>query len=377
MPIYTPGRRRAILLLLLTSALLLTLDLRGTAILDTVREGFQKAMEPFESAAEVVTNPIRNAWRGIMDYEELEQENQALQEQLEGQRADQIGGRAAIQAYEELLALNQLPSLSDYATVTAAVEGESPGNLDQIIEINRGRNDGIDVGMAVVTSAGLVGKVTEPLLPDRAYVMLISDPRYVLTVKVVAPPPPSTIPGTSEPATGTTVAGTDSSVPSASDGPVNASTSTSAETTTTESTTTTSTTAVPTTGEPLEPGETTSSTTTTTIPATTTTNPQRDTGRLSGHGPDNFPQIDFIQDDPGFGRPTIGDIVLTAGGTTGLAPPDIPVGLIENVIARSTADGPLLEVRPLADLDELQFVKVVLYKPSAEVEAPIDTQAGD
>ena len=166
-------------------------------------------------------------------------------------------------------------------------------------------------------------------------------------------------------------------MPSSTGGPVNASTSTSEETTTTESTTTTSTTAVPTTGEPLEPGETTSSTTTTTIPATTTTNPQRDTGRLSGQGPDNFPQIDFIQDDPGFGRPTVGDIVLTAGGTTGLAPPDIPVGLIENVIARSTADGPLLEVKPLADLDELQFVKVVLYKPSSEVEAPIDTQAGD
>ena len=213
---------RAILLLLLTSALLLTLDLRGTAILDTAREGFQKAMEPFEAAAEVVTNPIRNAWRGITDYEELEQENLALQEELDGQRADQIGGQAAIQAYEELLALNQLPSLSDYADRDRRRRGGEPGNLDQIIEINKGRNDGIDVGMAVVTSAGLVGKVTEPLLPDRAYVMLISDPRYVLTVKVVAPPPPSTsVPADSAPATGTTVAGPDSSVPSSTGGPVN------------------------------------------------------------------------------------------------------------------------------------------------------------
>src|SRR5829696_3385808 len=169
MPIYSPGRRRAILLLLLTSALLLTLDLRGTAILDTARQGFQNAMEPFEAAAEVVSKPIRNAWRGIMDYEELEQENQSLEEQLEGQRADQVAGQAAIQAYQDLLALNQLPSLVDYATVTAAVEGESPGNLDQVIEINKGRNDNIEVGMAVVSPAGLVGKVTAPLLPDRAF----------------------------------------------------------------------------------------------------------------------------------------------------------------------------------------------------------------
>ena len=37
MPLYTPGRRRAIVLLLLTSVLLLTLDLRGNAVFDTAR----------------------------------------------------------------------------------------------------------------------------------------------------------------------------------------------------------------------------------------------------------------------------------------------------------------------------------------------------
>ena len=42
MPLYTPGRRRAIVLLLLTSVLLLTLDLRGNAIFDAVRSGFNR-----------------------------------------------------------------------------------------------------------------------------------------------------------------------------------------------------------------------------------------------------------------------------------------------------------------------------------------------
>ena len=80
-----------------------------------------------------------------------------------------------------------------------------------------------------------------------------------------------------------------------------------------------------------------------------------------------------------FGRIVEGDIVLTAGGSTGLAPAGHPRRRwSQNVISRSTAEGPLLEIAPLADLDELQFVKVVLYKPSAEVEEPpIDTQAGD
>ena len=59
MPLYTPGRRRAIVLLLLTSVLLLTLDLRGNAVIDAVRTGYNKVLEPFESAADVVTRPIR------------------------------------------------------------------------------------------------------------------------------------------------------------------------------------------------------------------------------------------------------------------------------------------------------------------------------
>ncbi len=77
-----------------------------------------------------------------------------------------------------------------------------------------------------------------------------------------------------------------------------------------------------------------------------------------------------------FGRIVEGDIVLTAGGTESLAPPDIPVGIVRNVVSRSSAEGPLLEIETLADLDRLHFVTIVLYKPEAEVTSPIDTQAG-
>ncbi len=379
MPLYSPGRRRAILLLLLTSALLLTLDLRGTAILDSARQGFQKVMEPLESAAEVVSKPVRDAWRGINDYDEVERENFDLQEQLAGQRSDQIAGRAAISAYQQLLALNDLPTLSDYTTVTAAVEGDTPSNSNQVIEINKGSDDGIEVGMPVTNSAGLVGKITAPLLPDRAFVMLITDPRYVVGAKVVAPPPPSTT--TTTPATVVLVPGAappSTETPPASNGPPTASSSTTTTSSTTTSSTTTTT--VPTTTAPVAgaAGDSTTSTApTTTLPPTTTTDPQRDIGRMSGHGPDALPQVDFLQDTPVYGRVERGDIVLTSGGTTGLAPPDIPIGLVENVISRSTADGPLIEVTPLAVLEGLQFVKIVLYKPSTEADLSGDVQADD
>ena len=68
--------------------------------------------------------------------------------------------------------------------------------------------------------------------------------------------------------------------------------------------------------------------------------------------------------------------MLTSGGTDGLAPPDIPIGVVKNVIIRSSAEGPLLEVQQLADLDRLHFVRIVLYQPESEIEQPNDTQAG-
>src|SRR5918993_930282 len=120
MPLYTPGRRRAIVLLLLTSVLLLTLDLRGNAVFDAARTGFNKVMEPLESAADVATRPVVNAWRGITQWEDVRDENDRLRDQLAAQRADQIAAQAAIQAQQELLAERDLPALGDYPRITAA-----------------------------------------------------------------------------------------------------------------------------------------------------------------------------------------------------------------------------------------------------------------
>jgi rod shape-determining protein MreC len=364
MPLYTPGRRRAILLLLLTSVLLLTLDLRGNAIFDGVRTGFNKFMEPLESAADVATRPIRTAWHGIMDYQNVKDENDRLQDELDAQRGDQIAAQAAIQDYQALLATNDLPALADYPTVTAMVVGVSPSNLDQIVEINKGRKDGLRVGMAVTTSAGLVGKITTPLLDDRARVMLITDPRYVVPVKVVpgVPPettttttvPPSTEPGASVPPESVPGTAPAESAPTSVAPPPEG--------------------ALP---PATVPGETT---TTTTPPTTTSSVPDidrpRDTGKFSGQGGESLPQVDLLEDTPMFGRIVVGDLIFTAGGNESLSPPEIPIGVVRNVINRSSSAGPLLEVQPAVDLDRLHFVSIIIYRSSSEAGASDTSAAG-
>jgi rod shape-determining protein MreC len=339
MAVYTPGRRRAILLLVLTSLLLITVDLRGNALLDASRDGFDRAMRPFEDAADVVARPVRNAWRGITDYDDLEAERDRLQAQVDAMRTNDIVARSVIGQWQGLLAMEDLESPGDYQRVVASVIGQSPNNLDLIIEINKGSNDGIRVGMPVVNPAGsLIGKITQTTT-DRSQVMLIVDSNYTVLVKIVRPEP--------LPSASTSTTTTSSSVPAAP--PVSGT----ADTTSTTSTTTTSTTS------------------TSSLPPTTTTppDPQRETGQMIGRGVDDLPEVNLIDDSPAFGTPAVGDTVLTAGGDRSLAPADIPIGVVSTVRHGSPSEGWILEVDPQAELEGLEFVQVILYTSEPEAEA--------
>ena len=187
-------------------------------------------MRPFEDAAEVVARPVRNAWRGITRYEDLEAERDSLQAQVDAMRTNDIAARSVIEQWQRLLAIFDLESPADFDRVVASVIGQSPSNLDQIIEINKGSNDGIRIGMPVVNPAGsLIGKITQ-VTRDRAQVMLLTDTNYAVLVKIVRPGdaasastttrrrpchaaaagPPVTGGSTSAPATTTTAAPTSS-----------------------------------------------------------------------------------------------------------------------------------------------------------------------
>jgi len=361
MAIYSAGRRRTMIILLLSSVLLITLDLRGNAVFDAARSGFDYALRPFEVAGEVVTQPVSRVWSGMTEVDDLEAENRLLQEQLDAQRNDQIAAQNALIENRKLRALVDLESLTAFDRVTASIIGSSPSNFDQRVEIDRGSVDGIRVGMPVINSAGLVGKITN-VFPETAIVMLATDPQYHVPVKVVAEVVPTAT--TSVPDT----------VPSGIDVD-------DVITTTSTSTSTSTTTSIP---QPifdidgnqidsslLVPSgtTTTSSTSTTTTTVVETVDVTRETGELNGFGADLLPRVRFIADSPQFGRVVEGDAVLTAGGSLSLAPPDIPIGRVANVIQRAGTAGLELEIELSADLDRLIFLSVILYVPPTEASA--------
>ncbi len=409
MAIYSVGRKRVILALLLTTTLLLTLDLRGNPVIDAGREGFARVMRPVETATGVVTNPIERIWHGITNYDDLERENLALQEQVDRLIGTRAAAEAAVIEGKELQALYSLPSLSGIDTEVARVVGYSANNLDQVIEIDKGSTSGIEVGMAVVNQAGLVGKVTQ-VTRSSARVMLVTDGRYKVAVKVTSASvadevaPTNTSPSGLNPsevaAAGTTTTTTvpalpgpivpgvtlpdgspvpDTTLPGTAVGldgepvldPVTGRALTAeqiaglAELAAQQSSTTIPDTGTTETSTPTAASETTATTTTTTTIAEII---EKEYGVLEGRGRLRLPQIGLLQDSPSLSELVVGDLVETAGGSESLAPTGIPVGRVINRADRPGSRGPLLDVELYADLARLNFVRVVLYKPLSEVD---------
>jgi rod shape-determining protein MreC len=406
MAIYSVGRKRVILALLLTTVLLLTLDLRGNAVIDAGREGFVRVMRPVESATGVVTTPIERVWNGITGYDDLERENIALQERVDRLIGTQAAAEAAVIEGKELQALYSLPSLSGIDTEVARVVGAAANNFDQVIEIDKGSSSGIEVGMAVVNQAGLVGKVTS-VTRSTARVMLATDSRYTVAVKVTSAAaadeavPTNTSPSGLSPsevaAAGTTTTTTttlprvpgaivpgvtlpdgspapDTTLPGAAVGPdgeplvdPNTGRRLTAEQIAglndLAAQEATSTTVAPTDESTATP-ESSSTTTTTTVAEII----EKEYGALEGRGGRRLPQIKFVQDSPSLAELIAGDLVETAGGSESLAPTGIPVGRVVNRANRPGSGGPLLDVELYADLARLNFVRVVLYKPLSEVD---------
>ena len=343
------GRRRAIVLLVLTSILLITLDVRGSAMIDRTRSLFALLVEPFDTAARTVTRPVLTAWHGVVDYRDVQRENEELRAEIDNQRGAIIEARAAILEYQELLVLNRLMGSSNFPSVTVQVQGDAPGNFQNTIEINKGSVDGIAVGMPVVSGAGLVGKVTQ-VFPNSAIVLLVVDPGFSIGAKVLTPLGPVPLPSTTLPLR-----------------PTEQEATTSTTSTTLPPSATTSTT-MPSPRDPMAPVQVS---TTSTLPASvtaTTLEPievLRETGLVFGQGAKRPMVLRFIDDSATTGRIAVGSTVETAGGLRSNAPPGIPIGTVSSVTQQSGSRVPVIEVEISAgDLSKLNFLRVLLYVPN-------------
>lgn len=168
--------RTTLIILVLASITIITLDARGG--LDRVTSGTKSvandAFSPVRSGVDHVIEPIGSFLAGAVHYGAVRQQNQELQAeiaQLQGrdQQAQQIQ-----QAMKQLSALLHLPFLGALTSLPAEVTDYSSSNFAATIQINMGTDNGVHLGMPVVTGAGLVGQVVE-VFHHSATVRLLTD----------------------------------------------------------------------------------------------------------------------------------------------------------------------------------------------------------
>ncbi|MCF8544420.1 MAG: rod shape-determining protein MreC, partial [Ilumatobacteraceae bacterium] len=336
--------------------ILVTLDLQGSAATKSLRSIFGTVFRPVESVARVVTRPATNAWYGIMHYNDVTAENELLREKIAQQEGAAVAAAASVRLSQELLALNGLPTLAGINSVSAQVIGDSPSNFVQSVEIDQGTESGIKVGMPVLNAAGLVGKITQ-VFANRAVVMLITDPQYALSVKIINAPKTLvttvTTVANQDPASAVTIV----SVPVTIDPLI-----------TVPTVPATSNIAGFTPGSIVAPRTPIISSSLTIPPGSNVS--VRETGILEGRGAGRVPTVRFVDAAQRFGVVQAGSPIVTAGGSLSLAPPDIVVGTVSRVKERLGTAGPLLEIDIVADLSNLSFVRILLYQPITERTAP-------
>jgi rod shape-determining protein MreC len=168
------GRTRfTLILLILTSITLLTLDFRGFTPLNSVRSAVLDAFEPVGDFASDTFEPVSNAWNGAFDYDNVQSENEALRQRVDELEGQITSGDVAKQSLQQLLEQVNIPFVGDIPTASARVVSGAVANFDKMIEIDKGENAGIKRDMAVITGRGLIGRVVRTS-GDRAVVELLS-----------------------------------------------------------------------------------------------------------------------------------------------------------------------------------------------------------
>jgi rod shape-determining protein MreC len=179
--------RYTLVLLVLTSITLLTLDFRGFGPIESARSSVLSFFAPVGDFASGIFSPIGDTWNGAFASGDLQAENEDLRRQIDELQGKVTEAEASTAELEALKAQENLPFRGESEDVRAEVVSGALSNFDDSVQINKGSSSGIKVGMPVVSGSGLVGSV-ETVSDDRSTVKLITDPSFQVGVTVAGAP---------------------------------------------------------------------------------------------------------------------------------------------------------------------------------------------
>lgn len=171
--------------LLAVGFLIATFDVRssGDSFTTVIRGGAQTLVSPVQQGIDFLIRPVVGFVDGVSNIAGLSDQNERLEAEVRQLEQRLLETSALERRLAELEAINDLAPPEDLATVTARIYSAGASTFDQIRLINRGSDDGIIVGQAVIDEDGLVGRV-DLATKTSARVRLITDPLVSVGVRV-------------------------------------------------------------------------------------------------------------------------------------------------------------------------------------------------
>jgi rod shape-determining protein MreC len=159
----TRSTRGLVILLVTLSLVTITIDYKegSNGPLAKLGNAALSVIAPIQNAVTRVTRPIGSFFAGVAKVPSLQARIQQLESQLREVQArdlSRVSLEQQLARLQKLLDLKQTLGL-DHST-GARVVSSGVSNFEWSVDIDKGSNDGIRPGMAVVADGGLVGSVT-------------------------------------------------------------------------------------------------------------------------------------------------------------------------------------------------------------------------
>lgn len=176
--------RLLLIILVITSLFLITLDLRGVSVVGGLRTGTQSALSPVQSFGSTVFSPVRNFLSDVINLGRTRSEMEDLREE-NGRLLTELRQRRSIDAQlEQLQGALDLAGKAEYKVVGARVISQgATTSFTQTITIDVGSRNGVRPNMTVINAYGLLG-VVKTVFSGSSIVALASDPSFRIGVRV-------------------------------------------------------------------------------------------------------------------------------------------------------------------------------------------------
>lgn len=164
--------------LMAVSALILG-TARERATLTWAEQAVYEAISPVQAAVHGAVRSVTSIFSDLAALRTTKAENERLHREIGELRTERDALIEAGRQNEALRELMDIPALESEHIAVAEIIARSPNNWLGSVTINKGRNHGVEPGMAVIAAEGVVGKVRH-VTARTAEIVLLTDARSAI-----------------------------------------------------------------------------------------------------------------------------------------------------------------------------------------------------